>query len=132
MKTEKITVDGAHLTIPFGLDLPFDFLATAPACCGPGSGITELAVPDLFFGLKVSAACYIHDKSWQLCKDTDSDFAHSNRMFLANLRAIINTKKASWRTPLRHLAAWWYYRAVNGRAGWVVFITRQIKNSGPF
>lgn len=130
MKTEQVTIDGVSLTIPYGCDFPPVALDEFPHCCGPGTGITELAIPERLFGLKVSAACYFHDQSWETCFDSRPEFEQTNRMFLDNLLSIINTRTPvySWKLPARYTAAWWYYRGVSGQVGWLAFVTRKIKS----
>lgn len=80
--------------------------ATFPShFCGAGTGLNELAVPDYIFGstrllaflgfdisIKISPACFIHDKEWQLANPTWEDFHVSNARLHQNIESIIHTK----------------------------------------
>lgn len=108
-----INFDGIFLQCPeeifkvFPKDLDYD---TFPDdFCGAGKGLGEKIVPDYIFGLtrflpfgldisiKISPACWIHDKDWQLSAPTVQAFTESNDRFHLNIEAIIRAKaKNDW------------------------------------
>jgi hypothetical protein len=107
-------IDDVSLIFREGLVIPFTKLIDFPKCCGAGDGIGKLIVPDSIYGLKVSAACFIHDDDWENAEPTWDAFHSANSRFLTNLLAIINTKSYSWffRIPRRYRAMT-YYSAVD-------------------
>jgi len=73
--------------------------------CGAGNGLGEKLVPDYIFGflrplryfgldysIKVSPACYIHDKEWWDAEPTAFDFDSSNNRLHTNMESIIEAK----------------------------------------
>ena len=41
-----------------------------PSCCGAGTGVQEKVIPDNFYGVNVSPACWIHDQMFTLADPT--------------------------------------------------------------
>lgn len=84
-----------------------------PSCCGAGTGIQETLVPDTFYGLNVSPACWIHDQMFALAGPTWTEFHQSNDVFLHNLKQIIKASTNSvFLKHLRYIRAFEYYAAV--------------------
>ncbi len=48
-------------------------------------------MPETFWGLRMSAACFVHDYMWVKAERTWEAFHHSNSIFLHNLLAIIDS-----------------------------------------
>lgn len=117
IKTTFIKVEGITLWVPsFLVDLwPREVpLAGFPSYCGAGSGIGDKIVPEYIWGLKVSAACFIHDILWAICPNTWAWFILSNLMFLFNLLSIIKFKSHSFVGRIvRYSRAVWYFIAVS-------------------
>lgn len=89
-------VDGVQLLVPVQLDaLPFTRLEDAPDACGAGRGFGEWVVPEKVLGLRISAACWIHDKDWEFAAPTWDDFHAANGRLLHNMAAIIVAKSKS-------------------------------------
>lgn len=85
--------------------------------CGPGRGVLEKIVPDTIYGLRVSAACDIHDKMY-MWGATISDKDEADRVFLNNLIRLIEAA-GGWRflVRLRLRRARIYYEAVSHFGG---------------
>ena len=111
-------VEGIEFLVPEGVDLPLH-LDQFPDACGPGKGLGERVVPEKIFGLRVSPACWIHDKSWECADPTVLDFHISNIMFVWNLFSIIEAFPSKWwiANVLREYRAVTYFNAVNGPLG---------------
>ena len=73
--------------------------------CGSGDGISEQLVPDyiysftrylkwigLNFSIKLSPACWIHDKEWIIAEPTWEAFHESNERLQNNMKEIIKRK----------------------------------------
>ncbi len=113
MKTKHICLQGVALEVPEGYDPPTSVLTEFPNCCGAGKGFGEKVIPETIWGLCISAACHIHDYSWEVAAATETDFKQSNSMFLRNIKNIIITKSANGFTrALRNIRAMTYYVAV--------------------
>ena len=95
MKTQILWIEELPLVAPTGYLPPCAKLDKFPSCCGAGDGFAEKAVPETIYGLKVSAACHIHDNSWEVAEATWDDFHQTNSMFLRNLLSIIRHKSAN-------------------------------------
>jgi hypothetical protein len=106
--------DGIQLSIPEKL-LPifpsnYTYKTFPDNFCGAGDGIGEKLVPDYIFGptrflkfiglnvsIKLSPACWIHDKDWIVAEPTWEAFGETNDRFHKNLEAIIEAKcKYEW------------------------------------
>lgn len=107
MKLKTVTSDEVKLLAPENYVVP----KTIPDCCGAGSGLGEKLVPEKILGLRISAACHIHDFSWSVA--TENDFDLTNTLFLVNLIRIIRVKsKNKLVRILRNYRAVTYYNAV--------------------
>jgi hypothetical protein len=62
--------------------------------CGPGRGILERLVPETAYGLRLSAACSIHDFMYRY-GFTDQDKVDADEVFLNNMIRIIEVKTSS-------------------------------------
>lgn len=91
-------------------------------CNGCGTkGLCGILVPDTIYGLRITAACDIHDFMYSV-GETLEDKEAADRVFLNNLLRIIDTQ-TSWNIlkRLRARRAMIYYRAVvefGGPAFW--------------
>ena len=103
----------------FATDKAWEVLDVQPAAitqrsggCGPGKW-GDLAVPDTFYGLKVTSVCKLHDIEYEV-GETEQDKEDSDINFLRNLLNYIkaHTKFAFVRT-LRNYRAMTYYNAVS-------------------
>lgn len=75
-----------------------------PACyCGAGNGFGERIIPDYIFGptrffkflgldisIKISPACWIHDKDFEGAAPTWEEFTEANKRFVHNISEIID------------------------------------------
>jgi len=96
MKTKLITLDGVQLVCRDGYNPPHELLADFDNCCGAGEGLGEKLVPDKIMGVKISAACNIHDDCFEMGDATWADFHQSNSMFIRNIINILRVK-SKWR-----------------------------------
>jgi len=116
VKTAAINLNNTTLVIPVELAyLGEKLLERARECtyCGAGEGIGDLVVPEHILGCRVTLACLIHDKSWDLAEANWADFHQSNGMFIRNMNAIINEYSANRYTAfLRRQVAAVYFDAV--------------------
>jgi len=103
------------LLAPPGIEWPAIHLEKFGTYCGPGHGIGDLLVPDTMWGLKVSAACYVHDFMWAVAEPSWADFHYSNSVFLHNLLRIIDAHGGILKY-LRSYRAVTYYAAVDSVA----------------
>lgn len=89
------------------LETPF------PSCCGAGNGIQEKVIPDNFYGVNVSPACWIHDQMFTLADPAWEDFYLANDTFIHNLKQIIEHESGNRvMKQLRIIRAYEYYAAV--------------------
>jgi len=116
MQTTKSLFDNKlNLTVPTtGFMWPKNASITDfPSCCGAGTGLQEKLVPDSFYGLNVSPACWVHDQMFALAEPTWVDFHQCNDIFLDNLKTIIRFHNSSaFIKHLRYIRAFEYYAAV--------------------
>lgn len=104
----KIEYAGAEIEIPKFLlrywphNLP---LAKWPSFCGAGQGLGDTIVPDELCGVRIAAACFIHDIDWAISDSTDTWFLKSNARFFFNLRSLLiaNSRKSRWRIEWQSL-----------------------------
>lgn len=112
MRLREFTLTGANgfttIIAPEGIEFPSCFIDGFRSYCGAGRGIGDLVVPEKMYGLKVSPACFVHDKMWEMSKATWEDFHLSNGVFLTNLISIIESQSKN--VVLKHLRL---YRAVS-------------------
>ena len=87
-------IDGILFLHPNSISVQDIIKAKEIECCGPGSGWLEKAIPESILGIRVSQACYIHDKCWKYARGWEG-FHASNGVFLFNLNSII-TAKSCW------------------------------------
>lgn len=89
--------------------------------CGPGRGVLEKLVPETAYGLRLTAACSIHDFMYYYGR-TDQDKIDADDVFLNNMIRIIQAKTGSRILMLLRLRrARTYYLAVKifgGPAFW--------------
>lgn len=118
MKTRETIFDGIPIVVPVIngelLNIPYRGYQDIPGCCGAGRGIGNVIVPERILFLRVSLACLIHDKMWEIADYTWADFHLSNSIFLHNLLSIIKHKSNN--TVIEHLRnyrAVTYYNAVD-------------------
>ena len=110
--------EGVEFLKPKGLELPLH-LDQFPDSCGPGNGLEEKLIPEVIWGLRVSPACWIHDRSWEYSKPCLEDFHISNAMFAWNLFSLIQEFPSRiWVVnAVRFYRATTYFVAVNGPLG---------------
>jgi len=99
------------LIAPDTIEWPTIYTDEFGTCCGPGE-FGDKFVPDTMWGLRVSAACYVHDFMWSVCEPTWSEFHYSNSVFLHNLLSIIEVN-GGFLKYLRSYRAVTYYMAVD-------------------
>jgi len=92
MEIKIVPIDGVQFAVPAACGIPFDHLIDFPDSCGPGRGLGEILIPETVFGLRVSPACWIHDRSWDLAEPTWNAFHQTNNMLERNMRSIILVK----------------------------------------
>jgi len=93
---------------------PFCSYADFPDCyCGAGEGIWQRAVPDYVYGLtrilpsplnisiKISPACWLHDKDFEHAPPTWDAFHAANSRLFANTKAIIDKQSEGYPDVLR-------------------------------
>ena len=84
-----------------------------PSCCGYGSSFQEKVIPDNFYGVNVSPACWVHDQMFALADPTWKDFYLANDTFIHNLKQIVEHESDSRvMKQLRIIRAYEYYAAV--------------------
>lgn len=84
-----------------------------PSCCGYDKGFQEKIVPDNFYGVNVSPACWVHDQMFALADPTWKDFYLANDTFIHNLKQIIEHESGNRvMKQLRIIRAYEYYAAV--------------------
>jgi len=87
--------------------------------CGAGEGFGEKIVPDYIGfswagGVKISPACWVHDKEWALCGPTWEEFHASNSRFAMNITRIVRDDcKISFWASLLNYRAMTYFNAVS-------------------
>ena len=107
-------IDGVPLIVRKGIHIPWDKLEDFPNCCGPGDGPLNLLVPETMYLLKVSAACWLHDKDFEFAEPNWGEFKEVNEIFRTNMRSIIIFRsKYKWLMQLRLWRADKYYAAVS-------------------
>ena len=109
-------IDGIQV---FATEKAWEVLDVQPAAilqrrggCGPGKW-GDLAIPDTFWGLKVTSVCKLHDIEYEV-GETEIDKIMADIFFLVNLLAYIkaHTKFRAVRI-LRNYRAMSYYSAVS-------------------
>lgn len=121
MKTKIIYIEDVKLIVPDSYHAPYKTLKEFPSCCGAGDGIGNGLVPETMYGLLISAACHVHDKSYEEAEPVWSDFHSSNYMFLVNLLSIIRAKSANFfMRRLRNRRAMRYFTEVD-EIGAIIF-----------
>lgn len=114
MKTKLIRIEGIVLIVPEIFQPDFATINSVPNCCGAGRGLGEIAIPETFYRLRISAACRIHDFCWEVADVTWEDFHQTNYMFLKNLLAIIRARSGNGMIrALRNYRATTYFTAVD-------------------
>lgn len=92
---------GATLTAPEFLAplWPIDLSPERwPTFCGAGDGLGDRIVPDSICGVRISAACFIHDIDWATSPDTFQEFMAANgRLFLNSTAIILASDLTVWR-----------------------------------
>jgi hypothetical protein len=84
--------------------------------CGP-EGFFGWLIPETIYGLKITAACNIHDYMYAVGK-TEEDRLEADSVFLNNMIRIIDTNtKWGWLKRLRYARAKTYYNAVSTFGG---------------
>jgi len=95
--------------------------------CGAGKGLGEKLVPDYIMkftkflkwigcdiSLKISPACYIHDKDYEVSTPEWTEFYEANERLRDNIESIINYKiKNEYIRSIYHYRATTYMNAVN-------------------
>lgn len=87
---------------------PFCSYADFPDCyCGAGDGLGQALVPDYVYwytrflpgfldiSIKLSPACWLHDKDWEFAAPTWDAFHGSNSRLYANTKTIIDKQARS-------------------------------------
>jgi hypothetical protein len=107
METCERSIAGCRLVVP---NEPW-FILPSPnqedydGCCGAGEsgGWRERVVPEHILGLRVSVACYIHDRWWAMCDRTLAEFRQSNRVMLDNILEINRVHGGAWLVRMARL-----------------------------
>lgn len=83
-----------------------------PTSCGAGK-FGDTLIPDTVWGLCLSPACWVHDLSWTLAKQSWSDFFQTNNMFRKNMLKINEMTSGSFiEKSIRRAAIYRYYISV--------------------
>jgi hypothetical protein len=86
-------------------------------CDGCGRGILSIVIPDVVFGLRITAACDIHDYMY-LVGDTYEDKQAADRVFLNNMLRLVEARTDwDWLKKLRAATCYLYYLAVDKLGG---------------
>lgn len=110
-------IEGIPFIVRREAPIPYTKLKDFPDCCGPGEGILNRLIPDTFWFLKMSAACYFHDKDFEYAEPTEEEFDNCNERFQFNMYSIINRKSKWWiLKELRKRRAKTYLFAVKSKA----------------
>lgn len=124
MKTKCIIIDGVELIVRDGYTPSHTKLNQFPACCGAGVGISQWAIPERMYFLRISAACEIHDNMFEHGAPTYAEFHQINGVMQKNLRAIIRAKSCWIMRYPRLIRAEEYFFAVD-TAG--IFVYKNLK-----
>jgi hypothetical protein len=99
---------------PLAVKWPYQRVRNFDSYCGAGKGIGDKIVPESILGVKVSPACFVHDKMWELASASWADFHYSNSIFLHNLISLIELQsRSAMMKHLRLYRAVTYYNAVD-------------------
>lgn len=115
--TRHILFDGVMLEAPLIGGYVMEFVGNSiddyPSYCGPGPGIGNALVPEMFYGTRCSVACHIHDTMRAIAEKTEEEFCQYNEVFYWNLCRLIFAKEKDEndRVGALHQAAV-YYAAV--------------------
>ena len=103
-----------NLLAPQNTVFPSDQLDAYDKCCGPGGGFGEQIIPEKIWGVRISAACYIHDRMYEVALPDIWERVQSDTVFSHNMRAIISAlSKTGITKSLRMYRATTYYNAVD-------------------
>ena len=108
--TKLVKVDGVTLIAPVSWNPSHDLLKDFPDCCGAGTGLGERLVPDKLLGLRISAACEIHDHDFVVASPTWAAFHAASYRFVQNIYFIIRGK-SNWGMGLLRtaMASFYFY-----------------------
>lgn len=99
---------------PVDILFPSGYVDKFDSFCGAGTGIGDAIVPETIWGVKVSPACFVHDKMWEAADGTWEAFHASNSIFLTNLISLIEVQsKSSVLKRIRLYRAVTYYNTVD-------------------
>lgn len=128
METEVKEFDGVPLIVPKingGFRFPQSTFENFEAYCGAGKGLGNIMVPETIYGLKVSPACFIHDKMFEWSEPSWKAFHYSNNVFHLNIRNIIRYRSANWfMRSIRYYRAVTYFNAVDGPGAYCFWGTK--------
>jgi len=98
MQTKVENFDGVDLRIPVShlFFWPATTFDTFPTCCGPGEGWGDRLVPDSILGLKISPACWVHDRMFEAEEKTWNNYYYSNSVMLTNMLEINRVRGGNW------------------------------------
>ena len=86
-------------------------------CDGCGRGILSIVVPDVIFGLRITAACDIHDYMY-IVGETYEDKQEADRVFLNNMLRLVEARTDwDWLKKLRAATCYLYFLAVDKLGG---------------
>lgn len=94
MDTSLVYLHGTPLLVPDWLKPAWDATgyrtsSDFPDCCGAGDGLGNVFVPETIWFLRVSPACWIHDRTHTAAPPLWSAFTESNDLFRQNLTSMI-------------------------------------------
>jgi hypothetical protein len=109
---------GAAIIHPDSVELPSTMIKEyTKSYCGAGSGIGDLLVPEKVFGVRVTPACFVHDKMFEMGMPSLGDFKVCNAVFITNLTSLIagqsHSSKLNLLYHLRLYRTVTYYNAVD-------------------
>lgn len=82
---------GAVIIHPDTVQLPSTKISDyTKSYCGAGSGIGDLLVPETIYGVRVTPACFVHDKMFEQGLPSMVDFLVCNSVFITNLIALVS------------------------------------------
>jgi hypothetical protein len=121
MKTSTVCFsNGVSLICREGYIPPSFKMDLIKDCCGAGEGLGNLLVPDSILGLRITAACSIHDDWFENAGNTWEDFHQGNYLLFVNILTIIRELSAQWLKSIRMHLALIYFDAVD-TLGVIVF-----------
>lgn len=113
VETKIIYIEGVQLIVPTSYTTRYNTLKSFPDCCGAGDGFGERVIPESILGLRISAACHIHDHDFEVSPPTWAGFHAASNRFVTNIYSIIRDKSNFGMGYFRVLGAATYFYMVD-------------------